>query len=513
MAKTGNVLMLGSDQLTLDKIGNFLNGTCDVCLSADAKKRIQKNRRFVESKLGEDKPYYGINTGFGLLANVRIPKDQLEKLQRNLVLSHASGVGEPLPPDVVKLMMLLRANVLAMGYSGVRPELIELLIQMIQKDIAPLVPSKGSVGASGDLAPLAHLALAMIGDGEVFYKGILMDAKQAFKLADLKPVKLMAKEGIALINGTQMMTACMSIALLKSFDLLTHADIAGALSVEGLRGSVAPFDEKIHKLRPHPGQIETAGIFRRLLKGSKIIASHKGCKRVQDPYSIRCIPQVHGAVRDCICFAASVIERELNSCTDNPLVFSDFSEILSGGNFHGEPVALAADLLAMVISELGSISERRIEQMTNPKSGELPVKFLTPNPGLNSGLATPHVVAASLVSENKTLSHPASVDSIPTFGGQEDHVSMGAWASRKVLNVIDNVEKIIAIEFLAAAQAIDLHEKKFSPSPLTSRVYRLIRKEVQFMGEDRFVGEDIEKMINLLKDGAILRTIGYDEFL
>lgn len=504
-------LKLGSGELDLKSIGNFLKGGCKIEITSDVRQRVVDCRTFVESKLNEDKAYYGINTGFGLLANKRIPKEQLEQLQTNLILSHASGVGEPLPKDVVKLMMLLRASVLSMGYSGVRFELLDLLVKMIEKEVIPYVPCQGSVGASGDLAPLAHLALAMIGEGNAYYADNLMPAAKALKEAGLAPVRLQAKEGLALVNGTQMMTALASVAMLKAFDMLMTADIAGALSIEGLRGSIAPFDARIHDVRGQSGQKKSADTIRKLLDGSQIIASHKGCSRVQDPYSMRCIPQVHGAVRDLVEFARGIIERELNACTDNPLVFAKTGDILSGGNFHGEPVAFACDVLAIGMTELGNISERRVEQMTNPKNGELPFKFLTANPGLNSGFMIPHVVSGALASENKTLSHPASVDTVPSSGGQEDHVSMGPWAARKLHMVLDNLEKILAIELLSAAQAVDLHEEKHPQAAGTGAVYSLIREKIPFMATDRFVGADIETIIGMLKDRDILKAAGHEK--
>jgi histidine ammonia-lyase len=487
----------------LDVIRRFLAGE-RVALAPKAIARVKKVRGFVERALDSSEAHYGINTGFGMLATERIPKEELETLQENLILSHAVGVGDPFSEEIVRLIMLLRANVLAIGASGIRLETLTLLVEMLNRGVVPVIPSQGSVGASGDLAPLAHLALAMIGRGEVAYRGKRMAAKRALARAKLAPVRLAAKEGIALINGTQAMAAMGALACLRLENLLRAADAIGALSVEGDRASRRPFDERIHRLRPHPGQVATAANVRKLIAGSRIIASHASCTRVQDPYSFRCIPQVHGAVKDAITYARAVVLRELGSCTDNPLIFAEEGEILSGGNFHGEPLALAMDLVAIAVAELGSISERRVAILTAPLAREIPAKFLTRHPGLNSGLMIPHVVMAALASENKALAHPASVDSIPTSGGQEDHVSMGTIAARKALAVIANVEQILAIELFAAAQAADLQREHGEPGKGTAAILGLVRESVPLVDEDREFRLDIERCTELLRSGALV---------
>lgn len=499
-----NTIKIDGGMIPLDAIKDFVNGRAKISIAQSAITRLKKTRAFVERKLSSNEPYYGINTGFGILANERISHKDLEKLQENLILSHAVGVGDPFASPIARLIMLLRANVLAQGYSGVRPELLSLLVSMINKNIVPVIPEQGSVGASGDLAPLSHLALAMIGRGDVFYKGKVLPSAKALHAEGLSPIKLAAKEGIALINGTQAMAAMGVWALTQVENLIKAADIVGALSVEGDRASQRPFDVRIQRLRPHPGQIATAANMRRLLSGSNIIASHVNCSRVQDPYSFRCIPQVHGAVKDTVAFAREVVLREIGSCTDNPIIFADDDEILSGGNFHGEPLAFAMDFLAIAISELGSISERRVAILTAPLACELSTKFLVPNPGLNSGLMIAHVTMSALVSENKTLAHPASVDSIPTSGGQEDHVSMGTIAARKLLSIIRNTEVILAIELFASCQAIDLQCRHGRPGKGTGAVYDLVRQKVSHIECDREYRHDIEKCLELVRTGVIV---------
>lgn len=499
-------IRLDGGAISLNDVGALLAGRARVAIAPAVRGRLAKARRFVEGKLRSQEPIYGINTGFGLLANRRILPRDLERLQEHLILSHAVGVGEPLEPAIVRLMMLLRAGVLAQGYSGVRPELLDLLVEMINRSILPVIPSQGSVGASGDLAPLAHLALAMIGRGEVEMGGRKMKASRALAACGLKPVRLAAKEGIALINGTQGMTAMGLVALLRMENLLKVADAIGALSVEGDRASARPFDARIQRVRPHPGQIATAANLRRLLKGSGIIASHARCRRVQDPYSFRCMPQVHGAVKGAVSHAREVILREARSCTDNPLIFAGDGEILSGGNFHGEPVALALDYLGMAAAELGSISERRVAILTAPLAGELEAKFLVPNSGLNSGLMIAHVTMSALVSENKGLAHPASVDSIPTSGGQEDHVSMGPIAGRTCLAIIRNVEMILAIELFAACQAVELQLRHGRPGKGTGALFALVRRHVPRIEADREYRLDIERCAALLRSGEAVRV-------
>jgi histidine ammonia-lyase len=490
---------------SLEELACFLAGA-RVAVAPAALRRVVRVRAFVERALASDTPHYGINTGFGALASERIPRAELAELQEHLILSHAVGVGEPFPREIARLIMLLRANVLALGYSGIRKETLALLVEMLNRDVVPLIPAQGSVGASGDLAPLAHVALAMIGRGDVLCDGKIMPAARALKRKGLTPLRLAAKEGIALINGTQAMAAMGAFAMLALENLLRAADVIAALSIEGDRASDRPFDARIHALRPHPGQVATAANMRRLLRGSKIIASHRNCRRVQDPYSFRCVPQVHGAVKDVAGFAREVVLRELGSCTDNPLLFAEEGEILSGGNFHGEPLALAMDALGMAIAELGSISERRVAILLTPLAREVPAKFLMREAGINSGFMIPHVTMASLVSENKALAHPASVDSIPTSGGQEDHVSMGTIAARKALAIIRNVEQILAIELFAACQAIDLQREHGRPAAGPRAVHALVRKDVPFVERDREFRLDIERCTALVHSGAVVKA-------
>jgi len=501
-------ITLDGKSLTLSQIADFLNGPAKVHVTPETTRKLKQGRLFVEKKLKSHEPFYGINTGFGMLAHKRISDKDLDLLQENLIVSHAVGVGDCLPDNVSRLIMLLRANVLAAGYSGIRPETLNMLIEMLNRGVTPLIPEKGSVGASGDLAQLSHIALVMIGRGMARFRGDIMNAQRALKLAGLKPIKLAPKEGIALINGTQAMAAIAAMCAIKAKALLKLADISGALSVEGDRASKRPFDARIHAIRPHPGQIATASNVRRLIEASQIIESHAKCKRVQDPYSFRCIPQVHGAAKDACNYVISVVERELNSCTDNPLIFYEDGEIISGGNFHGEPLSIAMDVLAIALSELASIAERRVAILLSPLEGELPVKYLVPGPGLNSGLAPLHVTMASIVSENKTLAHPASVDTIPTFAGQEDHVSMGFFAARKAATVVQNVETVLTIELLSSCQAIDIKRpKNCNPGKGTGAVYSLIRREIPFMERDREVKNDYEKCLALVKSGAVIEAV------
>ena len=470
------------ETITLGDVADFFNNDLQIKFTKSCKTKMQKSRDVIKKVLKKGDPVYGVNTGFGRLAKTKIPESKLAELQRNLILSHACGVGEPLSPDIVRLMMLLRAHNLAHGFSGVRPVVVERLLDLIKHDITPVIPSKGSVGASGDLAPLAHLALVLIGEGQAWYEDEEVSGIEALERAGLAPLELEAKEGLALINGTQAMTACAALAVIWGFSLSNIADLCAALTVEGDRASDKPFSAKIQELRPHPGQIKSAQNLRAFLEGSKNISSHRKCNRVQDPYCIRCVPQVHGAAKDILEFAGRVVEREINAVTDNPIVFEN--EIISGGNFHGEPIAMAMDALANAFSELSSISERRIYLLTAPLGEELPYSFLTPDPGINSGFMIPHVTAASLVSENKMLCHPACVDSIPTSGGQEDHVSMGTISARRTLQVAENLEIVVGIELIAAAQAIDLQTPKKSLGKGTKAAYKLIRKHVPFIEKD-----------------------------
>ena len=492
--------------LDFSQIEFFLTENPKVTLAESSKKKLTEARNFVEAKLKEKKAYYGINTGFGKLANKRIYTEDLTKLQENIVLSHSAGVGEPFSRDTSRLIMLLRANVLAQGYSGICSGTLDLLLDFLNQDITPIIPSQGSVGASGDLAPLSHIALALIGKGEVVHQSERMPAAQALEMCKLQAVTLQAKEGLALVNGTQAITALASQTILQARNLMKSADIIGALSVEGDRASRAPFDERIHQLRSHPGQVATAANVLAMIQNSGIMEGHADCHRVQDPYSFRCIPQVHGASKDAFHYASNVISRELKSCTDNPLLFPNEDDILSGGNFHGQPLAIALDTLAIALAELGSISERRVAILIAPLDNELPTSFLVPNSGLNSGMMIPHVTMSALVSENKVLCHPASVDSIPTSGGQEDHVSMGLTAAWKASRVAQNVAKILSIELLAAVQAIDMQPGQEGPGKGTKAVYDLVRAKVPPIEEDRIFYQDIEKCLSLIEEKSVLKA-------
>ena len=502
---------LGADALTLPHIASVARGRTTVEIGKQAQETIKQTRHVVDRAVlaasDDNAPIYGLNTGFGALAEVRISSSQLAELQRNLVRSHAAGVGAPLPRDAVRAMMLLRAQVLAQARSGARLEVCQLLCDMLNHGIHPEIPCRGSVGASGDLAPLAHLALGLMGEGPVEWKGKTVQANEALASEGLKPLELQAKEGLTLLNGTQHMTAIGSLTLFDALQTYKLANIAGAMSLEGLQGTVRAFDPRIVAARPHPGQIQTASHLRELLNDSEIAESHKDCGKVQDPYSLRCMPQVHGASKDVIDFAVSVLEREANSSTDNPLVFlgdgNAEAEIISGGNFHGQPVALALDAAAMAVAELANISERRLEQMVNPHlSSGLPA-FLAPKCGLHSGFMMAQVSAAALVSENKVLCHPACVDSIPSSAGREDHVSMGATSALKLSQIHDHVRNVLAIEFLAAAQAIDLRSP-LKPGKKLHAVFQAIRARVPPMMEDRPIAPDIVTVRSLLDDGSIL---------
>lgn len=495
---------------TLDQLASFLKDRPQVSLSESVIKNIEKGNAVIQQIVAERKVVYGVTTGFGKFADVHIPAAQTKELQRRLVLSHAAGVGEPFDDDIVRLMLLLKIKNLSHGYSGVRPRVVELLVDLLNKDILPVIPQKGSVGASGDLAPLAHMALTLLGEGQcfVFQNGNRQKvaAHEALKKAGIKPLHLMEKEGLALLNGTQAIQACTNLALIRARNLIENADIIGAASLEGLLGTLTAFDPRIQKIRRHPGQQTTAENVRKYLTDSAIVASHKFSNhRVQDAYCLRCIPQVHGAVRDGFDFVLSVFEREMNGVTDNPLVFPENGDVLSGGNFHGEPVAMAADYLSIIMSELANISERRIEHMMDPSLNES-VGFLTQEGGLNSGFMIAHVTAAALVSENKVLAHPASVDSIPTSANKEDHVSMGTHAARKALEVVTNTETVLAVELLCAMQALDLR-KPLEPAPLTRKVHDLVRTSIAEWSEDRLMYPDIEKAVSFIRNGVIVGAV------
>jgi histidine ammonia-lyase len=478
-----------------------------VALDPDCHGAIERSAAAVSSIIAKGEPVYGINTGFGKLASVRIAPADLVALQRNIVLSHAAGVGAPMPAPIARLMMALKLASLAQGASGVRLETIRLLEAMLARGLTPLVPCQGSVGASGDLAPLAHMSAAMIGIGEVMAGGAVVPAGRALAEAGLAPLALGAKEGLALLNGTQFSTAYALAALFEAETLLRSALVTGALSTDAARGSDAPFDPRIHRLRRHRGQIETAAALRDLMAGSEIRASHLvGDERVQDPYCLRCQPQVMGAALDILRQAAATLANEANGVTDNPLIFADSQEALSGGNFHAEPVAFAADTIALAICEIGALAERRIAMLVDPALSGLPA-FLTPKPGLNSGFMILQVTAAALVSENKQRAHPASVDSIPTSANQEDHVSMAAHGARRLLEMVANSCNVVAIELLAATQGCDFHAPLRSSAPLEA-VRALVRRHVPHLDEDRALQPDLQKAVDLVRGGAVIDAAG-----
>jgi histidine ammonia-lyase len=486
--------------LTLEQTAAVADGA-EVSLAIAARPRIERARVFVESIVARGEVVYGINTGFGKLADVSIPSDKLRELQLNLVRSHSCGVGDLLPERVVRAMILHRANVLAKGYSGCRLLVIETLLQMLNGGVHPVIPSRGSVGASGDLAPLSHLALVAIGEGEAIYKGERMAGIEAMNRAAIAPLVLEAKEGLALLNGTQAMTAVGALALLAAERMAEAADVTGALSLEALKGTPVAFDYKIHAARPHPGQLNSARRLRELIEGSEIRESHRDHKadpRVQDAYSLRCMPQVHGAVRDALNHARRILEIEINSATDNPLVFAESEEVISGGNFHGEPIALALDYAAVAIADLGTISERRVERLVNPDLSGLPA-FLAPHAGTNSGMMIAQVAAVSLIAENNVLAHPASVTNLPTSANKEDHVSMGMTSALKFTQVVRNVEIILAIELMCAAQGLDFL-KPLRPSPRLQAVYERVRERVPFIEKDAVLANYIESLVPLVRD-------------
>jgi len=494
------MIELDGQSLSLAQTEAVANGE-PVSLSDDARERIEKSRRFVEEIITRGEVVYGINTGFGALSEVTIANDQLRELQINLVRSHACGVGDPLPEKVVRAMLLHRANVLAKGFSGCRPLVVETLIAMLNNGVHPVIPAKGSVGASGDLAPLAHQALVVIGEGEAFYRGERMPGGDAMQRAGVEPLLLEAKEGLALLNGTQAMTATGGLALVDALKLAKAADVIGAMTLEALRGTPVAFDEKIHAVRPHTGQRESARRLRELIEHSEIRESHRdktADPRVQDAYALRCMPQVHGAVRDALDHARQIVEVEINSATDNPLVFADAGEVLSGGNFHGEPVSLAYDYAAVAVADLATISERRVERLVNPSLSGLPA-FLSPHPGTNSGLMIAQVTAAALIAENNVLAHPASVFTLPTSANKEDHVSMGMTAALKLAQIVRNVEIVLAIELLCAAQGLEFL-KPLKPGPKLADVYRRVRQQVPALERDAQLSGYIESLVPLVRE-------------
>jgi histidine ammonia-lyase len=496
-----SALTINPGHLSLADLRRLWEQPTTVVLHPDARVAVERAAATIHDIVHKGDAAYGINTGFGKLAKSRIPDDQLELLQRNLILSHSVGVGEPMSDATVRLLMVMKAASLARGYSGVRAVVVDTLLALLNADIMPLIPVKGSVGASGDLAPLSHMTLALMGEGSVRVHGVVRSAADALAAAGIAPLTLAAKEGLALINGTQVSTALALHGLFMAERLLEAGAVIGALCVDAAKGSDTPFDPRIHAVRGQPGQIALAEVIRAMLANSEIRRSHLvNDERVQDPYSLRCQPQVMGACRDLIVNAARTLLIEANAVTDNPLVFTDTNEVLSGGNFHAEPVAFAADTLALAISEIGAISERRIALLIDSTISGLP-PFLVNNPGLNSGFMIAHVTAAALASENKSHAHPASVDSLPTSANQEDHVSMATFAGRRLADMADNTATILGIEWLAAAQGVDFH-RPLTSSPRLEQVQAALRDHVPFYAEDRLFAPDIEAARTLVMNGA-----------
>ncbi|NDV94572.1 histidine ammonia-lyase [Dysgonomonas sp. 521] len=494
-----NVYYVGSGELDFDIIEKIINKNLKLELASEAKERIQKCRDYLDQKIESQKtPMYGITTGFGSLCNKNISPDELTRLQENLVKSHACSVGEEIPHVVVKLMMLLKAHALSLGYSGVQVITVQRIIDFFNNDIIPIVCDRGSLGASGDLAPLANLFLPLIGVGDVYYQGKKREAMSVLDEFGWKPIRLMSKEGLALLNGTQFMSANGVFAMLRAFKLSKKADLIAALSLEAFDGCLDPFLDCLHQMRPHKGQIETASNFRKLLEGSELISRKK--EHVQDPYSFRCIPQVHGATKDAIRYVASVLLTEINSVTDNPTIFPDEDKIISGGNFHGQPLAISYDFLAIALAELGNISERRVAQLIMGLRG-LP-EFLVANPGVNSGFMIPQYTSASMVSQNKMYCYAASSDSIVSSNGQEDHVSMGANAAVKLFKVMDNLNHILAIELMNAAQGIDFR-RPAKTSPILENFLKEYRKEVPFVNDDIVMYKEIHKTVAFLNRNSL----------
>ena len=493
---------IDGQHLTLETVEAVAWGA-PAALSAAARWRTERSRAMVDEIVRTGRPVYGISTGVGDLCTVAISADQVELLQRNILRSHAAGTGNPLPEPAVRAMMLLRANALACGYSGVRPMVIDTLLQMLAHGVHPVIPEQGSLGASGDLAPLAHLGLVLMGEGEAVYQGVRLPGREAMRRAGITPLAPKAKEGIALINGTQFMSALGTLFLLNAERLAVLADITGVMSLEALRGTDHAFMERLHAARPHRGQTESARHIRELLRGSARIV-HEGYDRVQDAYSLRCMPQVHGAVRQALAHLREVLTVEINSATDNPLVFPEEGLVVSGGNFHGAPLALALDYATAAVAVLANISERRIERLVNPHLSGLPA-FLTSNGGLRSGYMLAQYTGAALVSENKVLSHPATVDSIPTSANQEDHVSMGAHAARKALQVLQNSQQVLAIELVVASQALDLGTGALGTG--TDAAYRAVRAAVPHLDEDRVLSADLAAALELVRSGKVLQAV------
>ncbi|MCH8964879.1 MAG: histidine ammonia-lyase [Planctomycetes bacterium] len=528
-AQAETTLTLGGGPLSLEMLDPLLEQKLTVTIGEGAWQRVQRSRDIVEQAIADGRVLYGINTGFGHLKSITIPEDQLEQLQENLIRSHAVGVGAPACEQVVRWMILFKLHSLLQAHSGVRRETIELLAGMFNADCLPIVPSKGSLGASGDLAPLAHMTLPMIGEGQVTIpkprgqgaagfslrdsasspRGLpisertTLPAKEAFAKLALKPIKLQPKEGLALLNGTQYMSAMAAVCVIRARRLAKHADIIAAMSLEGFRGSAQPFDERLHKIRPHAGAQIVAANMRALLAGSEIMASHADCDRVQDPYSFRCIPQVHGASRDAIEHAAGIVETEINSVTDNPIIF-DNGDIISGGNFHGQSLALVMDYMAIALAELASIAERRTYLLLEGRD-DLP-PMLTKDPGINSGLMMLQYTAAALVNENKVLATPASIDTITTSGGQEDHVSMGATSANKLMTILENAETVLAIEMLCAAQALDFRAP-LKPGAGPQAAHKKARERFEFVRSDRVLAIELSSAVEMIRAQELTSSV------
>ena len=498
-----NKIIINGNDLTLQDVVNVARNYYQVEISGDAEKRINKSREIVDNIVAENRVIYGITTGFGKFSDVSISGEDCKTLQRNLIISHACGFGNRLDSDIVRAIILLRANALSKGYSGIRLSTVKTLIEMLNKGVHPCIPEKGSLGASGDLAPLSHMVLPMIGEGEAEYKGEILNGREAMEAAGIPIIELVAKEGLALINGTQVMTAIGALALWDGINLVKSADIAAALTVEALRGVKDAFDLRTHSIRPHEGQLTTAKNILALVEGSSLITC-QGEVRVQDAYTLRCIPQIHGASKDALNYVMHKMEIEINAVTDNPIVTEE-GDVISGGNFHGQPMALAFDFLGIAMSEIANVSERRLERLINYQLNDLPA-FLVKHGGLNSGFMITQYAAASSVSENKILAHPASVDSIPSSANQEDHVSMGAIAARKARDIIKNGERVLATEILAACQAIDFR-KDFVLGTGSAMVYDKIREKVNFIENDVVMYKEIDKVTELVQSGELVVAV------
>ncbi|MFN0008132.1 MAG: histidine ammonia-lyase [Planctomycetota bacterium] len=502
----GRTLSLDGRSLRLDDLRPLARGeSVTLAVGAATLENVARSRKLVEEYVRSGEAVYGITTGFGKLKSVAIKASDLEELQENLILSHACGVGEPMPVEEVRIAQVLRLNGLARGNSGVTVELVSKLVRLFNAGFVPVVPRKGSVGASGDLAPLAHMAAACMGHGEAWIGGKRMSAKEALRTIHEDPIVPRAKEGLALVNGTEIIKAVGTAAWFRAENMSKAADAIAATTIEALLGSAKPFDERLAALKSHPGHANAAANVRACLAGSQVLASHVDCDRVQDPYSLRCVPQVHGAAKDAIAHVRGVLERELNAVTDNPIVFAETREVISAGQFHGQPLSIPLDYLGIALATIANISERRIEQLVNPDLSHLPA-FLTPQPGLNSGMMIAQVAAAALASENKILAHPASVDTIPTSANQEDHVSMGVTAARKAAEIAGNVETVLALEWLCAAQAREFH-KELRAGKGVEAACALLRTKVEPLGRDRYLHTDIQAALEMLRSGALVAAV------